>query len=83
MEACIISTAQQARPKVIHISEPVRAQVTLRPLHGGGDAHKPEARTCSREVLLPEYSSAAVLREMVLRTLDWHAAPGSGGFYAT
>ena len=61
----------------------MRAQVTLRPLHGGGDAHKPEARTCSREVLLPEYSSAAVLREMVLRTLDWHAAPGSGGFYAT
>src|SRR3569833_2731530 len=28
MDACIISTAQQARPKVIHISEPVRAQVT-------------------------------------------------------
>src|SRR5262245_36080311 len=28
MEACIISTAQQASPKVIHISEPVRAQVT-------------------------------------------------------
>src|SRR3954447_2590223 len=27
MEACIISTAQQASPKVIHISEPVRAQV--------------------------------------------------------
>ena len=27
MEMCIISTAQQARPKVIHISEPVRAQV--------------------------------------------------------
>jgi hypothetical protein len=24
---CIISTAQQARPKVIHISDPVRAQV--------------------------------------------------------
>ena len=28
MLACIISTAQQASPKVIHISEPVRAQVT-------------------------------------------------------
>jgi hypothetical protein len=28
MLACIISTAQQARPNVIHISEPVRAQVT-------------------------------------------------------
>src|SRR6185295_19917264 len=27
MEACIISTAQQASPNVIHISEPVRAQV--------------------------------------------------------
>src|SRR5687767_6108962 len=27
MEACIISTAQQARPNVIHISEPVRAQL--------------------------------------------------------
>src|SRR5262245_44480405 len=27
MEACIISTAQQASPKVIHISEPVRAQL--------------------------------------------------------
>jgi len=27
MDACIISTAQQARPKVIHMSEPVRAQV--------------------------------------------------------
>ena len=27
MAACIISTAQQARPKVIHISEPVRAQL--------------------------------------------------------
>ena len=27
MEACIISTAQQARPKVIHHSEPVLAQV--------------------------------------------------------
>jgi len=27
IEACIISTAQQARPKVIHISEPVRAQL--------------------------------------------------------
>src|SRR5262245_21079650 len=27
MEACIISTAQQASPKVIHISEPVRAQM--------------------------------------------------------
>ncbi len=36
---CIISTAQQARPNVIHISEPVRAQlisssvaVTMKPL---------------------------------------------------
>ena len=28
MEACIISTAQQASPNVIHISEPVRAQLT-------------------------------------------------------
>src|SRR5262245_53539337 len=27
IEACIISTAQQARPNVIHISEPVRAQL--------------------------------------------------------
>src|SRR4029079_17972466 len=27
MEACIISTAQQASPNVIHISEPVRAQL--------------------------------------------------------
>ena len=27
MDSCIISTAQQARPKVIHMSEPVRAQV--------------------------------------------------------
>src|ERR1700693_4015624 len=27
MAACIISTAQQASPKVIHISEPVRAQL--------------------------------------------------------
>src|ERR1700749_4848368 len=27
IDTCIISTAQQARPKVIHISEPVRAQV--------------------------------------------------------
>src|SRR5690349_8053102 len=27
MAACIISTAQQASPNVIHISEPVRAQV--------------------------------------------------------
>ncbi|KAJ0340080.1 hypothetical protein COL154_014188, partial [Colletotrichum chrysophilum] len=27
IETCIISTAQQARPNVIHISEPVRAQV--------------------------------------------------------
>src|SRR5215475_13253366 len=27
MEACIISTAQHASPKVIHISEPVRAQL--------------------------------------------------------
>src|SRR6185312_1650326 len=27
IDICIISTAQQARPKVIHISEPVRAQV--------------------------------------------------------
>jgi len=27
MEACIISTAQQASPKVIHIKEPVRAQL--------------------------------------------------------
>ena len=38
--------------------------------------------TCSRELLLPEYSSAARLRDMLLRTLDWHAAAGSGGFYA-
>ena len=29
MENCIISTAQQARPKVIHISEPVRAQLMM------------------------------------------------------
>ena len=28
MDACIISTAQQASPNVIHISEPVRAQLT-------------------------------------------------------
>ncbi len=28
MEACIISTAQQASPKVIHMSEPVRAHLT-------------------------------------------------------
>ena len=35
MEACIISTAQQASPKVIHISEPVRAQLMMRV--GGGD----------------------------------------------
>src|SRR6476469_6971577 len=27
IDTCIISTAQQARPNVIHISEPVRAQV--------------------------------------------------------
>src|SRR5512138_2814772 len=27
MEACIISTAQHASPNVIHISEPVRAQL--------------------------------------------------------
>src|SRR5215471_10872731 len=27
MEACIISTAQQASPNVIHINEPVRAQL--------------------------------------------------------
>src|ERR1044071_5186618 len=27
METCIISTAQQARPNVIHIREPVRAQL--------------------------------------------------------
>src|SRR6478752_10218579 len=27
IDTCIISTAQQARPKVIHINEPVRAQV--------------------------------------------------------
>jgi hypothetical protein len=27
MADCIISMAQHARPKVIHISEPVRAQV--------------------------------------------------------
>src|SRR5262249_18839972 len=27
MDICIISTAQQARPNVIHISEPVRAHV--------------------------------------------------------
>src|SRR6185312_10223201 len=39
IDICIISTAQQARPKVIHISEPVRAQVmrsstavTMKPL---------------------------------------------------
>ena len=34
MEACIISTAQQARPKVIHISEPVRASDDI---VGGGE----------------------------------------------
>src|SRR3954453_11359112 len=27
IDTCIISTAQQARPNVIHISDPVRAQV--------------------------------------------------------
>src|SRR6201991_376585 len=27
IDTCIISTAQQAKPNVIHISEPVRAQV--------------------------------------------------------
>ena len=57
-------------------------KIKLRPLHAGGDEHKVEARTCSRELLLPAYSSAARLREMLLRTLDWHAAAGSGGFYA-
>src|SRR5665648_337307 len=41
MDACIISTAQQASPKVIHISEPVRAhwirssaEVTRKPRSG-------------------------------------------------
>ena len=56
-------------------------KITLRLLRAGGDEHKVEARTCSLELLLPEYSSAARLRDMLLRTLDWHAAAGSGGFY--
>jgi phosphoenolpyruvate carboxylase len=37
MDACIISTAQQARPKVIHMSEPVRAQVIRSWGRAGGE----------------------------------------------
>ena len=39
MAACIISTAQQASPKLIHISDPVRAQV---PVTAKVDVPKPQ-----------------------------------------
>ena len=49
MESCIISTAQQARPKVIHISEPVRAHwmsssvvVTRKPLSASSSLIEPK-----------------------------------------
>ena len=49
MEACIISMAQQASPKVIHISEPVRAQlirssavVSRKPLSASSSENRPK-----------------------------------------
>jgi hypothetical protein len=52
MEACIISTAQQASPNVIHISEPVRAQlmrssvvVTMKPLSASCAEISPKPRS--------------------------------------
>src|SRR6186713_849532 len=49
MEACIISIAQQASPKVIHMSEPVRAQlisssavVSKKPLSASSSENRPK-----------------------------------------
>src|ERR1700735_4915555 len=57
IESCIISTAQHARPNVIHISEPVRAhwirssvEVTRKPL------------SASWSLTVPKYGSLAPTR---------------------
>ena len=60
MDTWIISTAQQARPKVIHISEPVRAQVirssvevTRKPLSSSSLLHVAEELASSALTGLP------------------------------
>ena len=79
----------QPRPRASRLilgSAPSRFEATRQPSGPPTKAAdlrpNPLTGTCSRELLLPEYSSAARLRDMLLRTLDWHAAAGSGGFYA-
>ena len=79
----------QPRAKALSLldSGPSRFEATRQPFTGRPETedlrtHPLITGTCSRELLLPEYSAAARLRDMLLRTLDWHAAAGSGGFYA-
>src|SRR5262245_64886000 len=67
MEACIISTAQQASPNVIHISEPVRAQlmrssvvVTRKPL--SASCAETSLKEPATEVASPGPRRSSVLR---------------------